>query len=299
MLTNRMTLVFLLALAVMSGCASKGSKKAGAQPENAAAESVDFPIIDAHIHTNFTGEPSSVSGIVRSKESLIAEMKANGVVGAVSMNFHDGDGWADLKEQNVIHCAGVDGVNYAARVEKGLKSGKYKCIKIYLGYVLKYATDPGYTAAYKLARKYKVPVVFHTGDLYPPKGKLKYAHPMAIDDVATDYSDVQFVIAHAGNPWVRTATEIAYKNPNVALEISAFLIGDLNEMPREKVDQYVVEEIRWAFGFLEDPSKMIYGTDWPLTKMDSYIDAVKRAIPKEHWRAVFHDNAARIFKFKR
>jgi hypothetical protein len=31
--------------------------------------------------------------------------------------------------------------------------------------------------------------------------------------------------------------------------------------------------------------------------MKPYVDAYKRAIPREHWRAVFYDNAARVFKF--
>ena len=37
---------------------------------------------------------------------------------------------------------------------------------------------------------------------------------------------------------------------------------------------------------------MMFGSVWPLVAVKPY----KRAIPKEHWRAVFHDNAARVFK---
>ena len=28
------------------------------------------------------------------------------------------------------------------------------------------------------------------------------------------------------------------------------------------------------------------------------VEAYKRAIPKEHWKAVFHDNAVRVFKLR-
>jgi uncharacterized protein len=41
----------------------------------------------------------------------------------------------------------------------------------------------------------------------------------------------------------------------------------------------------------------MFGTDWPLTGMKAYVEAYKRAIPREHWQAVFHDNAVRVFKF--
>ena len=35
-----------------------------------------------------------------------------------------------------------------------------------------------------------------------------------------------FVIAHCGNPWIESAAEVAYKNPNVYIECSAMLTGD-------------------------------------------------------------------------
>jgi hypothetical protein len=30
--------------------------------------------------------------------------------------------------------------------------------------------------------------------------------------------------------------------------------------------------------------------------MKPYVEAYKLAIPREHWKAVFHDNAVRVFK---
>ena len=42
----------------------------------------------------------------------------------------------------------------------------------------------------------------------------------------------------------------------------------------------------------------MFGTDWPLGSIKHYVQAYKRAIPKEHWKAVFHNNAVRVFKLK-
>jgi hypothetical protein len=79
------------------------------------------------------------------------------------------------------------------------------------------------------------------------------------------------------------------------LDASAFVIGDLGGVPPERVEEYLVKPVRWIFGYLADPTKLMFGTDWPLVGIGPYLEAFRRAIPREHWRAVLHDNAARVF----
>jgi predicted TIM-barrel fold metal-dependent hydrolase len=222
------------------------------------------------------------------------------VVGAVSHTTETREGYVeDLRAHNVVFCAGTGAKVDAAGLEEGLKSGRFGCLKIYLGYVHQWAYDKEYEPAYQLAEKYGVPVVFHTGDTYSTQGLLKYADPLTIDEVAVAHPRVTFVIAHCGNPWIESAAEVAYKNPNVYLDGSAFLIGDLGQLPGETVDQYVIKPLAWVFGYLQDPTKLMFGTDWPLTSIAPYVEAFKKAIPRPHWKAVFHDNAARVFKLAR
>jgi uncharacterized protein len=254
-------------------------------------------IIDAHTHTDFSGGPERTSQIPKTEAEYFKEWKEAGIVGAVAHTGPSRSNYVDLRSKNVIHCAGVGERMDARQIESGLKSGKYGCLKIYLGYVHRYAYDPRYEPAYKLAQKYDVPVVFHTGDTYSTGAKVKYADPLTIDEVAVDHPKVNFVIAHCGNPWIESAAEVTYKNPNVFMECSALLIGDLNQAGKDKVETYVTKPISWIFGYLEDPRKLMFGTDWPLTAIGPYVEAYKKAIPREHWQAVFHDNAARVFKF--
>jgi predicted TIM-barrel fold metal-dependent hydrolase len=255
-------------------------------------------IIDAHTHTSFTGKPEKTTGIPDTRDQYFAEWRRAGIVGAVAHAPSESEAAPDLREQNVITCVGVSDRPDTARIEEGLKSGRYGCIKIYLGYVHRYAYDKSYEPVYALAEKYDVPVVFHTGDTYSADAKLKFADPLTIDEVAVDHRKVKFVIAHCGNPWIQSAAEVAYKNPNVYLEGSALLIGNLDRMPMQKVDEYVVKPLAWIFGYVEDPTKLMFGSDWPLVDIESYVKAFKRAIPREHWKAVFHDNAARVFKLR-
>ncbi|HXV87192.1 MAG TPA: amidohydrolase family protein, partial [Gemmatimonadales bacterium] len=205
------------ALIACLACAGPGGERRGAGPSVA--------VIDAHIHTRFTGEPEPVSGIPVSRDELLRQMAAAGVVGAVAHTDTAGGGYADLSASGVVHCRGVRIPVDLPGITEGLRSGRFRCLKIYLGYTYHYAYDPGYAPVYRLAAQFDVPVVFHTGDTYSARGKLKYADPLTVDEVAVEHPDVRFVIAHAGYPWIQSAAEVAYKNPNVFLEASAFMLG--------------------------------------------------------------------------
>lgn len=256
-----------------------------------------LPIIDAHTHTAFGGGKERTSGIPMTRTEYFREWHEAGIIGAVALAHEDESDYVDLSKENVVCCAGVKNSLNVAKLEANLKSNKYRCIKIYLGYVHRYAYDAYFEPVYNLAEQYRVPVVFHTGDTYSTKALLKYADPLTIDEVAVRHPDVTFVIAHCGNPWIESAAEVAYKNPNVYLDGSAFLIGNLDTMPAEIVEKYFVHPLSWIHGYVGDSTKLMFGTDWPLTDMKSYVAAFKRAIPEKDWKAVFHDNAARVFKF--
>ena len=263
----------------------------------ANAQDKPIPIIDAHTHTRFGGGTNDETGSPQTQDQYFKEWREAGIVGAVAHTADNGGNVYDVKNRNVIYCGGVGKEIDLQRIADGLKNKQFRCIKIYLGYAHRYAYDAAYKPVYALAAKYDVPVVFHTGDTYSKDAKVKYADPLTIDEVAVDHPNVNFVIAHCGNPWIQSAAEVAYKNANVYIECSAMLTGDLDKESPEKVDTYVVRPIAWVFGYLEDPKKMMFGTDWPLVSMKPYVEAYTRAIPKEHWQAVFHDNAARVFKF--
>lgn len=278
-------------------CTTTTSKPQAAAGVASASDAEPLEIIDVHTHNHFSGKAERTSGIPDTREQYLKELRDANVVGAVvHMGAGEDDADLSLKDYGVLFCAGVEGKVNAALLEKQLKSGRYGCVKIYLGYIYQYAYDKNYEPAYKLAEKYDVPVVFHTGDTYDVDGLVKFADPLTIDEVAVKHRKVQFVIAHCGNPWFASAAEVAYKNANVALECSAILIGDLKEMDPRAIDRLMVEPIRWVFDYVEDPSKIMFGTDWPLIHIKDYVEPYKKAIPKEHWKAVFHDNALRIFK---
>jgi len=188
--------------------------------------------------------------------------------------------------------------DHLARVEEILKQGQVKGFKAYLGYLHYDATHLGYRAYYKLAAKYNLPVILHTGDTYSKTAKVKHAHPLQMDELAVDFPDTKFVLAHFGNPWVLDAAEVAYKNKNVWVDISAILIGDqayFEKMEQTGVVERTIKRIREGIEFTEAPEKFLFGSDWPLAPVDVYRDFVRRLFPEEQHAGVFSANAKGLF----
>ena len=257
-----------------------------------------MPVIDAHAHTDFDNKPDPDSKIPNTREEFLHQRAKAGITASISHCQDESCEGADLSADRVFRCAGVRATPDLAELEAGLRSGRFRCIKVYLGYEKAYAYDAAYDLVYRLAAQYKAPVVFHTGDTIADNALVKYADPLTIDEVAVAHRDVTFVIAHLGNPWIESAAEVAYKNPNVAIEASGLLVGDVKSTVSEDVKEYMIRPIRWAFGYISNPSKFMFGTDWPLVDMADYLAVYRKAIPQEHWRAVFHDNAVRVFNLK-
>ena len=174
-------------------------------------------------------------------------------------------------------------------------------LKGYLGYVHVAPTDPRYFPYYELAEKHGLPFIFHTGDTFSPYAKLKYAHPLQVDEVAVDFRGVNFVMAHVGNPWMLDAAEVTYKNMNVWIDLSGLFVGtaeDMADPDGELLRADLKRRLSQAFRYTERPNRFLYGSDWPLAPMADYKRFIEGMIPAEHHEAVFAENACKLFKME-
>src|SRR5262249_9778021 len=147
-----------------------------------------------------------------------------------------------------------------------------------------------YRPYYRLAAKYDIPVIFHTGDTNSPAAKVRYAHPLQIDEIAVDFPDTKFVLAHFGNPWVMDAAQVVCKNENVYAELSAFLVGDtadFAEMEKNGVIERTVKRVQEGIEYAEAPDRFLFGSDWPLSPIATYRDVVRQMFPSDLREAVF------------
>jgi predicted TIM-barrel fold metal-dependent hydrolase len=185
------------------------------------------------------------------------------------------------------------------RVEAALAGGRVAGLKAYLGYLHYEPAHPAYRRYYDLAGKYRVPVVFHSGDTYSPFAKLKYAHPLGVDEVAVDHRETRFVLAHVGNPWTIDAAEVIYKNVNVWADLSGLVVGEASVFAAEEYRDGladVADRVRKAFRYAERPNRFVFGTDWPLVPIAPYRDYIASVIPPQFHPQVFTENAELLFR---
>lgn len=279
-------------------------------------------MIDVHIHVAPPNLPGvgSLAGTLRMRPEAVAaalrqEMKAAGIKHAFAMgewNVGEADPLGIHRTLTVaeyvpgLRTIGIcdptrgDQPDHLKRVEEELARGRVVALKCYLGYLHYEPTHPNYRRYYELAAHFKLPVFFHTGDTYSPEAKLKYAHPLGVDEVAVDHPKTRFVIAHLGNPWTVDAAEVIYKNLNVWADLSGLVVGDgLEPTEGEHFDALndIANRVRAAFRYTERPNRFLFGTDWPLITIAPYREFIRQIIPEAHHSQVFEENARMLFKF--
>lgn len=277
-------------------------------------------MFDAHLHVAPPGLPGvgPLSPLLeRPPELVAAELRREMVAAAIDQGLAMGS-WPGRPDDPLgvgptlavarlvpgLFAAGVadptrTDPEHLQGVERALAEGRVRALKGYLGY-LHYGPDhPGYAPYYELAARHRVPFIFHTGDTYSPRAKLRYAQPLLVDDVAVDHPRVAFVLAHVGNPWLTEAAEVVYKNVNVWADLSGLAVGDavaFTAAERQEMLQETVTAVRRAFRYAERPNRFLYGSDWPLAPMAAYRDFIRAAIPEVYHLLVFEENARTLFR---
>jgi predicted TIM-barrel fold metal-dependent hydrolase len=277
-------------------------------------------MIDAHIHVVAPNLPGAgpLAEVLQGRpegvaERLRREMAAAGVKAALAMGCLDGGPGDPLGVAGTLAVARLvpglvaagamdprrDDREHLRAVEAALRIAQVKALKGYLGYLHYGPEHAGYRPYYELAEMYRLPVVFHTGDTYSARAKLRFAQPLLVDEVAVDHPRVSFVLAHLGNPWLTDAAEVVYKNVNVWADLSGLAVGDeqaFRAPERREALEEAIRGARRAFRYAERPNRFLAGSDWPLAPMAAYRDWVAQAVPEIHHAQVFEDNARALFR---
>ena len=169
-----------------------------------------------------------------------------------------------------------------------------KAFKVRLGYHKAGATDPVFDQLYDYAEAEGLPVLFHTGDTAISTGDLVSSHPLTLDRLANGRERLTIVICHFGNPWFEDAGELIYKHEKVYADISGLTTGG-GGYP-QKFNEWLARKVSEAIYFAGGAEKVLFGTDYPITKHSDALALVEMLdVSEADKERILWRNAKRVF----
>lgn len=106
-------------------------------------------------------------------------------------------------------------------VEKEVNERGFKGVNIQ-GFACRLrANNKRFYPVYAKCQELGIPVTIHASINFSVDRTIDYSRPIYLDEVACDFPDLVIVANHGGWPWVTEMVAIAWKHPNVYIEIGA------------------------------------------------------------------------------
>ena len=114
---------------------------------------------------------------------------------------------------------------------------------------------------YRYCEENGLPIVFHQGTAPMRTAQLMYAHPMVMDELAMEFSELKIIMAHMAHPWHEDCITVIRKHPNVYADVSGQFYRPWQ----------MYNGMRLAFEW-DVMHKLLFASDWPLTTPQETID---------------------------
>lgn len=115
------------------------------------------------------------------------------------------------------------------------------------------ADDRHYYPFYAKCVELDIPLSIHASANWTTTRTSDLGHPRHFDRVACDFPELRLILSHGGYPWVLEACLLAWKHPNVYLELAA-------HRPRYLAEPGTGWDALFRFGQSTIQDKILYGT---------------------------------------
>ncbi|MFZ3073837.1 MAG: amidohydrolase family protein [Minisyncoccales bacterium] len=156
-----------------------------------------------------------------------------------------------------------------------------------------YPTDDRCLPYYELCQKMDVPVLFHTGENSGDRECAKWNDPKYIVQAAAKYPNFKIIITHYYWPKLDYCYEVTKNIPNIYFELAALADEEVVEKSggMEKIKEILKKTIS------DRPGNVIFGTDWPMCKIERHIELVKSLeLGKDAKEKIFWENSMNVYK---
>jgi predicted TIM-barrel fold metal-dependent hydrolase len=165
---------------------------------------------------------------------------------------------ADRHPERFVAFAGIDllkGMDAVRDLEHWVRDRGFQGLSLRPFMIGLPADDRRYYPLYAKCVELGVPLSIHTSANWTTVAGSDLGHPRHIDTVAADFPELRIVMSHAGYPWVLEAVLLAWKYPNVYLELAA-------HRPRYMAAPGTGWEPLLRFGQTTIADKVLFGTGW-------------------------------------
>jgi uncharacterized protein len=216
------------------------------------------------------GEKGASRGITNEEIAELAHQHADVAIPFASINPH----------------RGAEGVRMARRL---IDQHRVKGFKFHPSVQEFFPNDRLAYPLYEAIAEARLPALFHTGQTGVGAGtrggsgiRLKYSHPMLLDDVAADFPDMPIILAHPSFPWQEEALSVATHKPQVYIDLSGW-------SPK----YFPPILVQYANTLLKD--KILFGSDYPVMSPERWLaEFEKLSIKPEVRPLILKQNAAKL-----
>ena len=124
---------------------------------------------------------------------------------------------------------------------------------------------------YEVATSLEIPVLIHTGMSWAPGTPLERGQPLLLEKAIRRFSNLHFVLAHWGWPWVWDATALTLKYPNVFLDTS----GLYYDSPKEFFQFVYSQQIPATLIERSLRNQVVFGSNYPRVEIKNMVKALK------------------------
>ncbi|MFZ0545809.1 MAG: amidohydrolase family protein [Candidatus Promineifilaceae bacterium] len=176
-------------------------------------------------------------------------------------------------------------------LERSVKELGLRGLKLHPSTQAFFPNDTRFYPLWEKAAELEIPVLFHSGQTGVGSGtpggggyKLKYAHPMLLDDVAADFPSLTIIMAHPAVPWQEEQLAVVLHKGNVYMDLSGW---------SPKYFRPIL--VKYISSLLKD--KVLFGSDYPVLQPDRWLrDFETLELKEEVRRKILLENAKKVLK---
>lgn len=246
--------------------------------------------------------------ITMSVEEFVGQLDEMGVEKAVIFNLDEetpggfaglpNDYYADIVNrypEKFIGIAGIDplkGMNAVREIRRAYDLGlRGIAVRPFM-----FGIPPHHAKMYPLYStcvELDIPIWFHLSINYGTN-TMEVERPIYLDLVAQDFPELKMIAGHGGWPWVNEMVAVAWRNPNIYIDIASYIPKYLSQ-PGAGWEPL----LNFGNSILQD--RILFGSTWLFMGLSikELADGVKELPLKEDVkRKWLYDNAAKLFGVK-